>query len=95
MFPITEFTLDRVPIVNGNPSYLAPFATKIFDREEHPIECYSYIGGIAERFEASEYLHEIGHGMLKHGEAEFSVVYICLFSNLATPIYVVVTGYKI
>jgi HNH endonuclease len=93
--PISEFTLGRIPIVARRPSSLSSFVKHKFSPLEYDNGCFSFVGGSNISYEPSQYLHELGHGVIENNGTLFEVVYIRLFANLGTPLYLVVVNYNI
>lgn len=93
IIPIESFSLERRPIMKGEESWLAGFATTVFDPSYSDESCYARIGSSLGIFERSSYLHEIGHGVIDLAGVLFDVIYIRLFANLGAPLYVIVVNY--
>jgi hypothetical protein len=94
-YKVTEFTLDKVPIIKGVEMNIVRFIKNAFREGELDMSCFSYIGSSARSLERSSHLHELGFGTIHSGEARFDVVYIRLFANLGAPLHMVVMNYTI
>jgi len=92
-FKITSFSMAKNPIIDSFESKLTPLIKAKFDKDDDDLSCFDYVGSIYGLFEPSTFLHGLGSDRVVLNGKQFLVVYIRLFGNLGSPIYVCVVSH--